>query len=292
MKMQFVKRKPPTSKFLITALILAASFTLYAHPGRAEVITPKSTIRLFNGKNLTNFYTWLVDHKYEDHDLVFSVADQIDGAPAIRVSGQRYGAFITKQQYANYRLIVEFRWGVITWGGRKDRAKDSGILLHAQGPDGNTGADFNGPWMRSVECQIIEGGVGDFILVNGYKSGGQLMKTMLTVTSSKDRDGEDVFDPTGKPTEFLSKRINWYGRDPDWKDMLGFRGRQDVESPDGQWTRVEVICDGDKVTNIVNGKVVNVGTVSNLTQGHILFQSEGAEVFFRRIDLEPLTANR
>jgi len=281
----------PWNRLSIIALMLA-SITIYPHPNHAEITTPKATIKLFNGKDLTNFYTWLVDHKYQDPNSVVSVVDQIDGAPAIRVSGQRFGAFITKQQYANYRLIVEFRWGVITWGGRKDRAKDSGILLHAQGPDGNTGQDFNGPWMRSVECQIIEGGVGDFILVNGYMSDGQLMKTRLTVTSSKDRDGEDVFDPTSKPTEFLSKRINWYGRDPDWKDMLGFRGRQDVESPDGQWTRVEVICDGDKVTNIVNGKVVNVGTNSNLTQGHILFQSEGAEVFFRRIDLEPLTANR
>ncbi len=41
--------------------------------------------------------------------------------------------------------------------------------------------------------------------------------------------------------------------------------------------RMEVICDGDTITNIVNGYVVNVGTKSSLTKGKILFQSEGAE---------------
>jgi hypothetical protein len=38
----------------------------------------------------------------------------------------------------------------------------------------------------------------------------------------------------------------------------------------------------------VNRKVVNEGLRSSLTEGKILIQSEGAEIFFRRIDLEPL----
>jgi hypothetical protein len=47
------------------------------------------TIQLFNGKDLTNFYTWLVGTKYEDPNRVFSVVDAVEGgAPAIRVSGQ------------------------------------------------------------------------------------------------------------------------------------------------------------------------------------------------------------
>jgi len=35
--------------------------------------------------------------------------------------------------------------------------------------------------------------------------------------------------------------------------------------------------------------VVNEGTRSSLTEGRILVQSEGAEIYFRRIDVEPLT---
>ena len=66
------------------------------------------------------------------------------------------------------------------------------------------------------------------------------------------------------------------------------RGPRDVEKPAGQWNRMEVFCQGDTITNIVNGFVVNIGTKSSLTQGKIQFQSEGAEVFFRRIELHPL----
>ena len=51
--------------------------------------------------------------------------------------------------------------------------------------------------------------------------------------------------------------------------MLGFRGKRDVEKPAGEWNRMEVICDGDTITNIVNGYVVNVGTKSSLTEGKI-----------------------
>ena len=48
-----------------------------------------------------------------------------------------------------------------------------------------------------------------------------------------------MFDPHGAAREFENGRINWFGRDVDWTDRLGFRGRQDVESPYGQWTRLE-----------------------------------------------------
>jgi hypothetical protein len=245
-------------------------------------------IQLFNGKDLTNFYTWLMDQHYEDPDRVFTVVDAIDGAPAIRVSGQRLGAFITKEEFADYHLVTEWRWGLATWGGRKDRTKDSGILVHCQGPDGSQSKNFNGAWMTSVESQIIEGGVGDFILVGGFDKDGNAVKPRLTVTASKDRDGENIYDPKAPPQEFTGGRINWFARDVDWADKLGFRGPHDIESPDGQWTRQEVICDGDKITTIVNGKVVNVGTKSSLTRGKIIFQSELAEIYFRKIELTPL----
>ncbi len=251
-------------------------------------IRPDRTIHLFDGKSLGPFYTWLVDDRREDPLRVFSVVDQVDGAPAIRISGERWGGLVTRDTYRDYRLVVEFRWGLATWGERRNASRDSGILIHGQGADGNTAADFNGPWMRSVEAQIIEGGVGDFILVGGFEDRGPRLTPRLTARAGRDRDGEPVYDPRGQEREFETGRINWYGRDVDWQDRLGFRGKQDVESPYGEWTRLEVIADGDRVTNVVNGKVVNEGTRSSLTEGHILVQSEGAEIYFRRIDLEPL----
>jgi hypothetical protein len=259
-----------------------------APPAAAQVVAPEETIRLFEGRHLSPFYTWLVDTRREDPDRVFSVVDQVDGAPAIRISGEHWGGLVTRESFRDYHLIVEFRWGLATWGDRKEAARDSGVLIHCQGPDGNTGEGFTGPWMRSVEAQIIEGGVGDIILVAGFDREGRRVVPRLTAPVTEDRDKEPVYDPEGESREFEGGRINWRGRDPDWEDRLGFRGRRDVESPSGEWTRLEVLADGDRITILVNGSVVNAGTGSSLTEGRILIQSEGAEIYVRRVELRPL----
>jgi Domain of Unknown Function (DUF1080) len=64
--------------------------------------------------------------------------------------------------------------------------------------------------------------------------------------------------------------------------------KTDAEKPLGDWNVVEVICDGDRITNIVNGVVVKKATKASVTRGKIILQSEGAEVFFRNITLTPL----
>jgi len=261
---------------------------------RDEVVVPAETIELFNGVDLTNFYTWLVDHHFEDPNRVFTVVDRVDGAPAIRISGEDWGGIITEDSYADYHLIVEWRWGNATYGSRQAKTLDSGILLHAQGPEGNYQADHNGAWMKSVEYQFIEGGTGDFILVGGYMEPGAEQRTAprLTSTVRQDYNGQYVWDPDGEVREFEGGRINWYGRDPEWIDEIGFRGVQDVENPVGEWNRSEAIADGDTFIYYLNGQMVNRGYNSSLTSGPLLFQSEGAEIYIRRIELRPLTKNR
>jgi hypothetical protein len=271
-----------------TLALMVLLFLGPARPCSSQAVTPEETIVLFDGEDFDSFYTWLADSGRQDPDRVFSVVDQIDGAPAVRISGRHWGGLVTKQAFRDYHLVVEFRWGLLTWGSRRNGARDSGVLIHCQGPDGNTGEDFHGNWMRSLEAQIIEGGVGDFILVAGFDAQGRRVVPRLTAPVTPDRDGESVYDPRGEAREFEGGRINWSGRDVDWEDRVGFRGGQDVESPYGEWTRLEVIADGDRVTNIVNGTVVNVATASSLSQGKILIQSEGAEIYFRTVELRPL----
>jgi hypothetical protein len=262
--------------------LLAASF---ATPASAQ---PADAIHLFNGKDLSSFYTWLVNDHHADPDKVFSVVDNVDGAPAIRISGQKFGGITTHEEYESYRLVVEFRWGMVTWNPRASRARDSGVLIHCQGADGNTGKTFNGPWMRSIEAQIIEGGVGDFLMVQGYEADGTRLSTEMTATHVLDRDGEFVHDPRGTARVFRNgERINWSGRDPDWTDRLGYRGAHEVEKPTGEWNQLEVVVTRDRITNILNGVVVNVGTAPSVTRGKIMIQSEGAELYVRRVDLYP-----
>jgi hypothetical protein len=241
----------------------------------------KEPIKLFNGKDLTNFYTYLAKYgKNNDPEKVFTVQ-----AGAIRVSGEVFGCFITEKEYENYHLVVEFKWGEKTGPARANGARDSGILLHCVGEDGGSsyGKDGkpSGPWLESIECQMIEGGTGDFILVKG--------KSQPTITATVEKRGKEwYYNPKGEARKFPPGRINWFDRDPEWKDVKGFRGKHDLEKPVGEWNTLECVCDSDKITNILNGTVVNMGTGASHTKGKILFQSEGAEVFFRKIELLPL----
>src|SRR5438105_4822598 len=143
--------------------------------------------------------------------------------------------------------------------------------------------------MESFECQMIEGGTGDFIIVGGTG------KRSLTVEAEKRPTGEGkkqheelYYKPGAAGVTLKSSRFNWYGRDPLWKDVKGFRGAEDVEKPVGEWNTLECVCDGDKLTYLLNGKVVNAASHASVSKGKLLFQSEGAEVFFRKIDLKPL----
>ena len=75
------------------------------------------------------------------------------------------------------------------------------------------------------------------------------------------------------------------GAPGDWTDRLGYRGAHEVEKPAGEWNQLEVVVTRDRITNILNGVVVNVGTIPTYTRGKIIIQSEGAEIFVRRVDL-------
>jgi hypothetical protein len=261
----------------LAALLLAG---LCAAAGLSAGEPQEGTIHLFNGKDLANFYTWLSAPekgakpygKNNDPEKVFTVHDGM-----IHVSGKVFGGIITEKEYENYHLTAEFKWGEKTWPPRADKARDSGILLHCVGEDGAAG----GVWMESIECQMIEGSTGDIILVGG--------KSRPSVTVEAEKRGNQYYFKKGAPPVTVSSgQIKWYAHDPEWKDVKGFRGKDDVEKPVGEWNTLECICDGDRITYILNGKVVNEATKSSHTKGKLLFQSEGAEVFFRKIDLKPL----
>ena len=158
--------------------------------------------------------------------------------------------------------------------------------MHCQGEDGNASKDFKSPWLRSVEYQIIEGGTGDILLVNGFNRGSaEIVSPHLTVSVL---EGQRVWNPEGTATEFKNGRLDWQYRDPNWKDVLDFRGEKDIEKPVGEWNTIEAICEGGDVTYFLNGVKVNEGRNGSFRSGKLLIQSEGAELFFRRIELHPI----
>jgi hypothetical protein len=274
------------SKLSLAALAVCVGANIFVSSAvaadRDAAERPTDVVKLFDGTSLDGFYTWLKSTKYEDPKQIFRVTDGM-----LHVTGDGLGAVITKKEYRDYHCVLEFKWGPRTWQHRTDRTKDSGLLVHSVGADGA----YGGTWMPSMEAQIIEGGMGDFILVGGNDKEGNPVPLSLTCETDRDRDGEVIWKAGGKRETFdldNRARINWWGRDPDWEDVLGFRGEHDVDSPDGEWTRMEVVCDGGHIQIFVNGVKVNEGFDSYPSYGRLQLQTEMAELFVRRWELWPL----
>jgi pentatricopeptide repeat protein len=85
-----------------------------AGPECARSADAEGAVKLFNGKDLTGFYTWLKGHgKNNDTEKVFTVHDGM-----IHVTGKVFGGFITVKEYENYHLVTEFKWGEKTYAPR------------------------------------------------------------------------------------------------------------------------------------------------------------------------------
>ncbi len=251
---------------IVLVLLLAGQET------PAEKVVP-----LFNGKDLTGLTTWLKETKREDPKKVWTVHDGM-----IHASGEGMGYVATEKEYENYRVSVEYKWGTRTDGGKYVR--NSGILVHATGPDGCGG----GSWMSCIECQLAQGCVGDLIGIRGKDAEGKTLPLAFTVDTVLGPDKRPRWKKGGTPTVYSGKQLWWCDHDPDFKELLDTRGKNDVESPMGEWTRMEIVSEGKRLQVFVNGTQVNEAYDVSPAAGKILLQCEGHEVFFRKFELRPL----
>lgn len=202
----------------------------------------------------------------------------------LHISGRGYGYMVTKESYKDYHLVVDFKWGPKTWGKRADRSRDNGILVHSYGPHGA----YGNTWMASIEAQIIEGGIGDILVLSPKLPDGTELVTSLSAEIELDRDKEKRWKK-GAPKQVITKgRVNWEKRHEDWADKLNIRHPDDPDSPVGEWNRLEVIAKGDTLQYFVNGRLVNEAFDCKPAEGRICIQTEGAEMIVRRYELHPL----
>jgi len=280
------------SRVLLAAVLLGV-MTIHAESGW----TP-----LWNGRNLDGWTTWVrqpepssevpglkrdAEGKYtepigsgRDPLKIFTVVKDVDGRPAIRISGEVFGELRTTRTFKNYHLRLRFKWGEKKWPprDRPETPRDSGLLYHVHAAPGAGGRT----WARSIELQIQEHDVGDLYAIGS-----------AIAVRSKPRPGTQPalydYDPAGEWTFFSQSQ--------------GASGRcvkqPDNEKPTGEWNTVELIAFGEDSIHIVNGKVVmrlhgpvriDGDVPAPVTSGPIILQSEGAEVFYRDIEVRPITA--
>jgi hypothetical protein len=205
---------------------------------------------------------------------VFSVV-AIDGGPAIRISGEIYGALTTRAEYEGYHLRFDVRWGEKRWPPREDQVRDTGCCYHAAGPHG---ASY-GFWMRSCELQIQEGDFGDF-----YSLAGAIVDVEAVPVEPANPKSDLAYRPGAAAIVGTTKRVI---------------KSANHERPRGEWNTLELFCLGQRSIHVVNGHVVMrlsgirhpaAAGATPVTRGRIQLQSEGGEVFFRNIALRRLAA--
>jgi hypothetical protein len=199
---------------------------------------------------------------------VFRMVEE-DGQPVLHVSGQIYGGLSTTEEFSNYHLRWQFRWGNRKWEPRLHDKRDSGVLIHCVPPHGA----FWNVWMRSLECQVQEGDCGDFIPLAGAVAD-------LRIPAGP-RKGRPNFAPDG----VLTSGIDYA------------RHSASEEKPHGEWNTMEIYAVGDDAVFVVNGIPIMVihktrekdgGKWKPLTRGRIQIQSEAAEIDYRGMEIRTI----
>jgi len=242
-------------------------------------------VSLFDGGSLGGWTTWLVDSAHTDPRQVFTVTNG-----QIRISGQGMGYLVTTRAFTNYQLRVEWRWGATnTWPGRVGKARDSGIFVHVNGPDGNS-HDGGGAFRAGLECNLFEGAVGDLLLIRGDAADGSLIAPRVTAEVAPERDAEGWFwwQAGGRP-QVMERwgRLNRLGKSAAWEDRLGFPDPARLERPAGEWNTTVIESRAGALRFFLNGTLVSEVSAVWPASGQILLQCEGSESFFRQVRLLP-----
>jgi len=221
------------SKFILPLLLCGILFAF------TKVSKNDHWKQLYNGKDLTGWDTYIgpdLDDKGKpinglpiglnnDPRHVFSIVKD-SGENIIRISGENWGAISTKKEYENYHLQVQFKWGALSWGQKRGKKKDSGLLYHSVGKYGaDYGADY-GAWMRSQEFQVEQGNCGDYWGVAGGMADIPVVKRSDTAYVYSPQGALSIFSEGSKVGRHCVKQ-------------------GDAENPTGQWNTLDLYCHGD-----------------------------------------------
>jgi hypothetical protein len=275
---------------------LALGPTLLPLAALAQTAPPKLTlpppgangwISLINDRDLTGWYSMLQKSGkgVAEKKRIITVENEMLHILGADVDDTQYeaGYLATHQEFENVRIRLEYKWGVKQFAPRTISKRDNGLLYGLVGEDK--------VWPRCVECQIEEGDVGDFFLIDG-------------VRGVQSPHGAGLFG------QGLSPAHGWPAPD---SEAARAAGKPSTEEPstgrkikDGNfeklddWNTVEVLWQGDRATHIINGRAVNTitqlqqpdpanpGKFIPLTRGKIALEIEFAEIWFRRLEVKAI----
>lgn len=190
-------------------------------------------------------------------------------------SRQPFACLTTEQEFNDYRVTLEYKWGTKKFEPRMNRVCDAGLLYHVHGP--------SKVWPTCVEYQIQEGDTGDIWAVRTQ------IRATVKAEQPKENEWQFAEPDAGGQWETI-------GKEPGQNLRVIKSHTNEVDG----WNQVEVIVHGDEATHIINGEVVNrvhgmqqwdeaSKSWKPLKKGRIGLQAEGAELFYRNIHVESLS---
>lgn len=228
--------------------------------------------KLFNEVDRTGFYTYLQRTKAEkkppgrnkDPDKVFTIKNGV-----LRISGEYDGTFTTDKEYSDYLLTVEYKWGKPL----KDKGRSGGILLHGTGPDGA----YHGDALRSIRCKLTENAAGYLACLTVDDKHAARLTAAMRVRSTTGPAGVHFEHRAGELSTISDGTLC----------RLSEPGKE-AERPAGEWNRIECLCLGDRLMVRLNGTLINAAESLVPNRGKIALQAHNAELFIRRIELQPI----
>lgn len=185
------------------------------------------TIDLFNGNDLAGWEFVVAD----DAVPASQVFSAVDGE--IHITGEPFGyMYYAAEKFSNYTLEAEWSWF--------EEPKNSGIFLLI--------ADTSNPFPNGIECQLMAGNAGDFVLLGGS-------------------DMEEYVAPEGEPRPKFPKIV---------------KKEASSEKPVGEWNKARIEVKDGHITVYINGVLQNEGT-DPVKEGYVALQSEGGPIKFRNV---------
>lgn len=273
-----MRSRSPISLRWAAALLLALAAPSYGDDRPAP--SPEGFRPLFNGRDLTGWYTFLQKHgKDSDPDRIITIEDGAIHLYKHTPDKQEVvmGYIATEEEHGNYHFRFQYKWGEKKFQPRYELKRDAGLYYHLTGPDA--------VWPRAYQFQIQQTDVGDLITLFGYQ----------TDTWFDPKTKDDPIAPA-----FLEPENGGEARVLGNKGIAYQRHLEGDFEVDG-WNTGEIIAKGDSLVHILNGKVVNRGIKARfqdpekpdapavpVTRGRIALEIEAAEIFFRNVELKDL----
>lgn len=235
----------PTALLAVIGAALTVAATAVAAAAASAIAADEAKSKsLFNGKDLSGW-----------HADIPALDDKPDGKSAFTVRdgklvslGTPGGHLITDDAYANYRLVVEYRFA--------GEPGNCGVLVHASTP-----RMLYKMFPKSIEVQMHHTNAGDFWCI-----------------------GEDIAVPDMEKRR--GPKEKWGATEGKARRILNLTDGS--EKPAGEWNTMKIECVDDQVKVWVNGDLVNHGTNCTAKKGQIAIQAEGSEVEFRKLEITPI----